>query len=278
METVRHDDVGEFARLARPLLDADPLRHTVALTVLDGMVRAREPASILLTAHDGAAVVAAVLRSPGYPALVSAVSTAHATAVERALADVDPALPGATGPVPEVEAFAAAHVARTGAAVHVEFRLRLFALGTLAAPVGVPGAPRRAGEADLDLLGGWRQHFIDAVGVRPDPQAPRETAALSLRLGAGVLLWEVDGVPVAQASAQRPVAGMSRIGLVYTPPEHRGRGYAAAVTAAASRWALDSGATRVLLFTDLANATTNALYPRVGYVPVHDALELGFRR
>jgi len=69
---------------------------------------------------------------------------------------------------------------------------------------------------------------------------------------------------------------MSRIGPIYTTPEHRRRGFGAAVTAAASRWALDAGAERVLLFTDLANPTTNALYPRIGYRPVHDAVELRF--
>jgi predicted GNAT family acetyltransferase len=48
------------------------------------------------------------------------------------------------------------------------------------------------------------------------------------------------------------------------------------VTAAASRWALEAGAERVVLFTDLANPTTNRLYPRIGYRPVHDAVEVRF--
>ena len=58
---------------------------------------------------------------------------------------------------------------------------------------------------------------------------------------------------------------MSRIGPVYTPPEHRGHGYAAADTAAAARWALERGARQVLLYTDPANpTTTNRLYPPAG--------------
>ena len=69
----------------------------------------------------------------------------------------------------------------------------------------------------------------------------------ALIAGGGELLWEVDGEPVAQAAARAVVAGMSRIGPVYTPPEHRGHGYAAAVTAAAARWALERGARQVLL-------------------------------
>ncbi|MGH3873182.1 MAG: GNAT family N-acetyltransferase [Pseudonocardiaceae bacterium] len=45
---------------------------------------------------------------------------------------------------------------------------------------------------------------------------------------------------------------MSRIAPVYTLPQHRGRGYGSAVTAAAAGWAQQAGAAQVVLFTDLA--------------------------
>jgi RimJ/RimL family protein N-acetyltransferase len=279
VEIVLHGDAGTFAAAAGPLLRADPLRHTVALTVLDGMCRAGDPFTVLLTGHEGGRVVAGALRSPGRYALVSAVPPAYAAGVEVALAEADPEVPGVIGPTAEAEAIAAAYTARTGHPVTLRVRTRLFALARLDPPCGIPGAPRLADESDLDLLARWREaiaeelaHFFPAGSL-----SQREIVARSLRLGAGEMLWEVDGEPVAQARAQPLIAGMSRIGPVYTPPEHRGRGYAAAVTAAASRWALDAGAERVLLFTDLANPTTNRLYPRIGYRPVHDAVELEFR-
>lgn len=43
-------------------------------------------------------------------------------------------------------------------------------------------------------------------------------------------------------------------------------------------WALDAGAVHVVLFTDLDNPVTNAIYPRLGYRPVHDAIDLAFER
>ncbi|MET1072415.1 MAG: GNAT family N-acetyltransferase, partial [Umezawaea sp.] len=73
-----------------------------------------------------------------------------------------------------------------------------------------------------------------------------------------------------------PILGMTRIGPVYTPLEHRNHGYAAAATAAASTWAKAAGATEVLLYTDLDNPTSNALYHRIGFTPVQDATELTF--
>jgi predicted GNAT family acetyltransferase len=69
---------------------------------------------------------------------------------------------------------------------------------------------------------------------------------------------------------------MVRVGPVYTPPELRGRGYAGAATAAASQAALDVGVREVVLYTDLANPTSNALYQRLGYRPVEDRVVFSF--
>ncbi|SBV04863.1 Predicted acetyltransferase [Streptomyces sp. Ncost-T6T-1] len=79
---------------------------------------------------------------------------------------------------------------------------------------------------------------------------------------------------MALAGRSRMLAGTVRVTLVYTPPEFRGRGYGAAVTAEASRAALAEGAAEVLLFTDLANPTSNGVYLRIGYEPVADRVRL----
>lgn len=94
----------------------------------------------------------------------------------------------------------------------------------------------------------------------------------------GYTLWEQDGQPVSLAGLTRQVAGQVRVGPVYTPPGHRGRGYGGAATWAVSQAALDAGAAQVVLFTDLANPTSNALYQRLGYQPVADRLVLAFRK
>lgn len=286
MQARCHDrhDVASFAALAWPLLVADPVRHTDSLTVLDGLLRARvDPsrasgAAALLTVHDRGGVVGAVVRTAGRPALVSALRPEHADEVDRALVTADPELPGVTGPVDAARAFAAAYAARTGAEVRVDMRMRLFALA--AAPAtggGVPGAVRQTTGADTELLAAWMQAFErEATRQLRDPQPPLEHVRGWLAAGDGLLFWEVDGQPVALAVARRPIAGMSRIGPVYTPPEHRGHGYGGVVTTAAARWAIEAGATRVVLFVDEANPTTNRLYPRLGFRPVHDAIELSF--
>jgi len=279
MEVVPHADVGEFARLARPLLETDPVRHTSVLTVLNAVChRAFVPAA-MLTVHDGGAVVAALLRTEGRPALVSGVPARRASAVVEALLEAGADAVGALGPVPEAAGFAAAWTARTGRPVDDEVRLRLFALDELRAPACVPGTGRvvASGDPAVALLAQWRAAFeVEAHADAPSPVPAPDDVDAFIAAGAAEILWEVDGAPVAQATARAVTGGMSRIGPVYTAPEHRRHGYAAAVTAAASRWALDRGARHVLLYTDLANPTSNRLYPRLGYRPRYDALELRF--
>jgi predicted GNAT family acetyltransferase len=94
----------------------------------------------------------------------------------------------------------------------------------------------------------------------------------------GLTLWEDAGQPVSMAGLTRPAAGQVRVGPVYTPPGRRGQGYAGALTCVVSQAAQDAGADRVLLFTDLANPTSNALYQRLGYEPVEDRAVWSFHR
>jgi GNAT superfamily N-acetyltransferase len=278
MEVVPHADAEEFARLARPLLDADPLRHTLTLTVLHSVLRRAFVPASMLTVHESGAVVGALLRTTGRRALVSGVPPRCAGTTVDALRRLDPDIGGAQGPLDEVQAFAEAWAARTGASVEVAVRLRLFALDELTPP-DVPGAARAVAASDadrVDLLAAWRLAFSKEVEDTAPRPGTRDDVVHALDAGAGELVWEIDGEPVAQASARAVTAGMSRIGPVYTPPQHRCHGYAAAVTAAAAQWALDRGARHVLLYTDLANPTTNRLYPRLGFRPRYDALELRF--
>ena len=60
----------------------------------------------------------------------------------------------------------------------------------------------------------------------------------------------------------------ARIGPVYTPPEHRRRGYAGAATAALSRLLLAEGRHFCTLFADLANPTAGGIYRTIGFRPV----------
>jgi predicted GNAT family acetyltransferase len=159
--------------------------------------------------------------------------------------------------------------------VMVRRRERLYRLGTL-----VPPDPPPAGRAVLadasrrDLLVGWYGAFAAEVGEAHAGMG----AIVNDRLDHdGLWLWEDEpGRAVSLVGHSRVPAGMARVGPVYTPPEHRGHGFAGALTAVTSIAARKAGAREVLLFTDLANPTSNGVYQRIGYEPVTDRLSLEF--
>jgi predicted GNAT family acetyltransferase len=124
-----------------------------------------------------------------------------------------------------------------------------------------------AGPDDRQLLIDWMDAFHRDIG---EPSRDVEDLVDDKLSHRGLTLWEVDGTPVAMAGTTRPEAGMVRVLAVYTPRELRRRGYGGAVTTAVTRAALDAGVDDVVLFTDLANPTSNALYQRLGYRPVED--------
>jgi len=92
--------------------------------------------------------------------------------------------------------------------------------------------------------------------------------------GGRVFVWEDEsGQPVHVTAASQPSYGVSRIGPVFTPKEHRGRGIASAAVAEVSRLLLASGE-RACLFTDQANPTSNKIYEALGYRPLTDMVSL----
>lgn len=148
--------------------------------------------------------------------------------------------------------------------------IHLYRLGTLTPPEPQPdGRGRAVGEEDREQLIRLCGEFCEAVGEVPAVDAGSWDG--SRFADRHFTFWEdEDGTPVSLAASTTMIAGMVRVDPVYTPAEVRGRGYAGAVTVAVSRAALAAGATEVVLYTDPANTTSNALYQRIGYVPLAD--------
>lgn len=182
-------------------------------------------------------------------------------------------IPGVVGAEGSSRAVAAEWSRATGREGSDEAVQRLHRLSQLA-PAPARGRPRGATIADVALLQEWLRRF----GAESGAPVSATRAAVLDRLGYdGWLLWDdASGRPVSLAGLNRTVAGMTRIGPVYTPPDARGHGFAAAVTWAAARAALDRGTRDVVLFTDVRNGTSNRLYARLGFVPVEDRLTIRF--
>ncbi|MGH3259003.1 MAG: GNAT family N-acetyltransferase [Streptosporangiaceae bacterium] len=281
--------VGEFLAQSGDFLRAEPARNTVILSVTENLLlsaaarspEAPAPDEPLLgwwrpgPAGNPGAVGGAFLHTPGFPVFLTLMTGEAVTGLAGELAGSGRRVPGLNAEAQAAQAFADAWRQRTGDVSTVYRLIRLYRLETLVRPnPGPQGTPRVADERDRGLLTEWSRAFLREIGDAAEDPA----AEVDGRLGyGGLTVWEVGGRPVSMAGITRIVHAMARAGSVYTPPELRGRGYAGGATAAVSQAALDAGAAEiVLLYTDLANRTSNALYERLGYRPVEDRTVLSF--
>ena len=278
MRCVRSDDLATFAATVLPWLEREPVLNNVLCTVIGeraGGQRPVEPGCLWTYVVDDAGELRGVaIRTPPHDLLVGALIREAAEAIADGLADAD--VPGVRGPTDGARAFVAAWRARRGVDATSLDAQRMYRLDAVTAPVGVPGRLRAAAEDDVALVARWAHAFsVEAGQPRPPVKQDIEDARRWIAAG-GAWLWEIDGAPVSIACDRPRVAGVPRVSLVYTPPEQRRRGYAGACVAALSQLVLDRGAAACMLYTDLANPTSNSVYQKIGYRPFADAEHWAF--
>lgn len=278
MDVQLFNDAGVFLGEAAGYLATDPFSANV-IAVYAGRVRAgaqpQGPEDLWVTVTDGGRVVGLAMHTPPHHLFVSRMPEMAATALADALGEQRRGLTGVNGESAAVASFATAWQERTDAGAVVDVRMRMYRLDALKPPAGVPGGHRLTSVDDIGVVAGWAAAFHDEA----QPQAPSDDwlAWAGRRINAEELyLWVDDGAPVAMAAHSAPAGGATRVGPVYTPPPRRRHGYGAAVTAAASAAALRAGAAQVVLYTDLSNPTSNAIYQAIGYRADHDAEERAF--
>jgi RimJ/RimL family protein N-acetyltransferase len=278
MQVRRHIDAAGFVAAAGPLL-ADEAQHVIFWLIL-GIIRERPELlaapPYLASIVGGSTVVGAAAMLPGNPLSVSPRTPAAAM---PPLVD-DLCEDGRAGAITSVlstravvREFCAAWCARSGALAEPFMEERLFRIDAAPEVPATSGRFRLAVPDDGDLITAWALDFeLEALGRQA-------TAAERMRLGVrarlegrdgGVGLWEDGGAVVAMVGYGGASPTGMRIAPVYTPPALRGRGYATAATAATTRHLFAQGRRSCFLFTDLANPTSNRIYPRIGYRPVSD--------
>lgn len=279
MNITIHPDSQAFLQKTLPFLRANEAANNLMLGIalrLEQNPNAYSDTAFLATVEGEMGLVAAALMTPPYPLLIHCACEDCASAwplVIGALREGGWAVPGVNGQLPHSRQFAEAWQAQTGERSRLAMRLRVFVLREVHFPPPVSGGMRPASADDFETVHAWT-HAFQQEAVPHDPP-PREARTHErIRLGE-IFLWE-DGGPVCMAATARPLGKGITIGLVYTPPDQRRKGYAAALVAALSQRMLEGGYEYCSLFTDLSNPTSNAIYQRIGYRPVCDYEMYGF--
>lgn len=286
-----HDDAAAFLAAAGDHLARDPVLNTVVSTTAERA--AREDAAGIehdlphrwwVVARDDRGHVAGVgMRTAPfapYPLYLLPMPTEVASALGHALHRRGEHVGGVNGALPAAKV-CAGELARLGGETATEtVHTRLHEVSEVTLPRPARGRLRTARLDEVERAVSW----IVAFGRDADEQAGRPPGSLHemvvtedqmRRWIEQALVWfwvDADDRPVHLTACHEPAFGAARIGPVYTPREHRGRGYAGNAVALVSQRILDQGV-RPCLFTDQANPTSNQLYAALGYRAVVDMAE-----
>ena len=253
-------------------LSSQPVHHNLVLSILHARIAHGDPGRYWIAIH-GQDVVGVVLQSPtALPATLTPMEPPVATAMADAIADAGVPLPGVNGEAATAAVFSGQWSERSKSAATPFQGNRLYELLEVREAPGIEGTLRQAGPNDRSLMILWTRAFQHEIGESADDTELRVDRGLA----AGQLwLWVANGEVVSMAVARERVDGVVRLSGVYTPPEKRNHGYAGACVYALSRRLRDAGS-RCILYTDLANPTSNSIYRRIGYRAVAEALRYRF--
>lgn len=261
-------------RAAHAVLTSIP--SAVATSVAAG-VRTYVDASWWLV-RDESGVCGCGMQTPPFRAAISPQPAGAARALARAMYEARPSLRGVMGATESAAAFAA-ELDRLGCvgASRPNLAELVYELFDHTPPAPVAGGPRQAKATDVDLLVPWLRDFeLEALGAESEPQ-PEDVARWIE--ATEPIIWEVAGEPVGLAGrASLVTAGTTRLGRiapVYVAPEHRGRGYGAAVTNAMVEELQRLDCSHIMLFTDEGYAKSNRVYQALGFRQVAAAAEFG---
>lgn len=180
----------------------------------------------------------------------------------RSVHKIDPTIPGVVGEKGIADRFTQEWCAAYGSKIKDVMTQRIYRLTELAKVMLSEGGMRRAKLEDAELVIAWAAAFRRETAG--DDPSPTHGHLYRERIQQGsVYLWEHE-VPVSMAVSTRPTRSGISVGGVYTPPEHRNKGYATSCVASLCKELLLDYRFCVL-YTDLSNPVSNSIYKRIGF-------------
>jgi ribosomal protein S18 acetylase RimI-like enzyme len=266
------EDAGFIVRSAEEFLSSEPVLHNLILSILQARVASGDPGRYWIAFHGEKAVGVAVQSPLDFPATLTPMESRAVLAIVDAIAEAGVNLSGVNGDAATAASFAGQWGERCKSAAIPFQGMRLYELLELGEVPRTVGRLRQAGPSDRSLMIQWTRAFQNEIGESANDTELRVDRGLA----AGQLwVWDQNGETTSMAVSRESVHGVVRLSGVYTPPEKRKHGYAAACVYALSKH-LRAGGHRCVLYTDLANPTSNSIYRRIGYRAVAEALRYRF--
>ena len=271
VHVARSDDPAWVLTNAKAFLASHPVLHNVILTLLQARVAHHEPGRYWVATDDDTAA-GVVFQSPlNFPATLTPMKPQVVEATVEAISAAGVTLPGVNGEAATAARFAGQWAERQRAPATPFQGQRIYEVFQVQDHPMISGNFRKAVSDDRDQIVAFMRGFqSDTTENKTDVEL-----FVDRRLPAGQFwIWD-DSTVVSMATHSEPVQGVVRVQAVYTPPNKRNRGYATACVAALSKQIRNAGC-RCILYTDLANPTSNSIYRRIGYCAVAEGLQYRF--
>jgi len=263
----------DFLHIVGGMLYANETENNLILGVAERLVRDpkayENPFYAVVRTENGVLLLAALMTPPHN--LILAGDEGYLVGADTLVANIRDHpldIPGVIGPAHIASHFSKVWQNVMGQTSQLHMCQKVYELRTVQMPTMPPGHCHIAVEDDISQIAEWLQAFeIEALGKPGDYSQAR---VRKLFKEGKVFVWEINKTLVSMAMKTRPIAHSITISGVYTPPEHRRKGYATALVAKLSQRLLGLGYQFVNLFTDLSNPTSNSIYRKIGYNPVCD--------
>jgi uncharacterized protein len=141
-----------------------------------------------------------------------------------------------------------------------------------------PGRFKMAGKRDIAQITDWTLQFEKDAKATLVHNREQILQTVQERTALGnIFKWTDQGKILSIAAINRKTKNSGIVGLVFTPEEYRGKGYATSLVQKLSEYILQKGFKYCGLFTDKANPASNHIYQKIGYKPVTEFTDTRFR-
>ena len=269
-------DFDSFQNRVGDFFTKTPVHHAPILKVMTSLSKnpnqyGEKAPQYFCICDENEKILGAALQTPPHPMVLTDMANSAICLLVEYLRQHQIEIYGARGPMQPARLFTALWKQMDKAELSPRVELKLYSLQEVKHKVRGEGRLVQATEEHFEQVHAWIKAFSKEVSL-PAGGPSKERIAFRVQQGE-YFFWQVgDALTCVLAKNATPNHGVSHIGPVYTPPEHRGHGYATDASAVLSQVILDEGASYSSLFADLHNRSTNKIYQMIGYeeISIHN--------
>lgn len=264
VELIQHQDAYSFKVRVRDFLLRREALHHAMLSHCYALTHTPEPLKQypdLLTLESNGEVVAVAIRS-GNSVFISMLAYLGGVDLLAQYLKRHGTLSMVNAPPNVAQRFAQIWTQLTGQPHTPEITQCAYRLEQIRPFTWAVGQLRQANVTDIPIVSQWYAAFCEeALGsLRNDSQ---DWATRQISRG-HAFLWQ-DGDPVSMGCRIGQTENGFRVSIVFTPREHRRKGYGKTCTAALTQRLLCDGQHYCFLYADKNNASSNRMYEAIGY-------------